>query len=78
MSVMFEVYYPPPTDPRREAEWRAVAERHGGRLDFREDDTARTGICLSYEFDDWAAAESAAADLRRHGEHVEGPTEYAD
>lgn len=77
MSVMFEVYYRPPADHSREAEWRAVAERLGGRLDFREDATAHSGICLTFEFDDRDAAESAAGEFRRRGEHVEGPTEYA-
>ena len=78
MSVMFEVYYSPPADPPREAEWRAMAECHGGRLDFREDATPHTGICLTFEFDRPAEAEAAADDFRRRGEHVEGPTAYAD
>jgi hypothetical protein len=35
-------------------------------------------MCLTFEFEDWPRAQSAAAVLRQYGEHVEGPQEYGD
>jgi hypothetical protein len=77
MSFMFEVFYMPPPNPIKE---RALTDRVaslGGRLDFREDPTpAGGGVCLTFEFDDWALATRAADMLRHLGEHVEGPADY--
>ena len=78
MSFMFEVYYKPPANPRKEA---AVTDRVtalGGRLDFREepDDAGLGGVCLTYEFDNLELAAKAADVLRQLGEHVEGPVDY--
>ena len=78
MSVMFEVYYRPPTDPGRETALTELASRFGGRLDDREDATAHTGVILTYEFDTWDAAGEAAEAFVARGEHVEGPSEYGD
>ncbi len=77
MSAMFEVYYEPPADARRESEWSALAESFGGRLDFREDAGGFAGICLTYEFVDSTGAATAAREFRKRGLHVEGPVEYA-
>ncbi len=78
MSVMFEVYYRPPASPVREAGLTERVLSRGGRLDYREEtgtDAAQT-ICLTYEFDDYSAANKAADELRHLGEHVEGPGDY--
>jgi hypothetical protein len=79
MSVMFEVYYQSPPDDEREARITGFVLKKGGRLVYRESppDSAIGSICLTYEFDDRVAAEAAAELLRRAGEHVEGPVEYA-
>jgi hypothetical protein len=77
MSFMFEVYYKPPANPAKES---AVANRVaalGGRLDYRENATEHSGVCLTFEFDDREKATKAADGLRQLGEHVEGPVEYA-
>ena len=78
MSFMFEVYYRPPANPGRET---AITERvvnRGGRLDYREDAHAdgSSGICLTFEFDDFDAAQRTAEELRHLAEHVEGPVDY--
>jgi hypothetical protein len=76
---MFEVYYKAPADPKKEAALLQRIAPLGGRLDFREepqDDTAAS-VCLTYEFDRLEQAEKAAEALRRQGEHVEGPQDYA-
>ncbi|MEX0704535.1 MAG: hypothetical protein WD069_20710 [Planctomycetales bacterium] len=78
MSFMFEVYYPPPSNPVKES---ALSERlaaFGGRLDYREepDESAHGGVCLTYEFEDLEEAAKAARVLRGLGEHVEGPVDY--
>lgn len=78
MAVMFELWYPPPADARREAQVTEKVKAFGGRLDFREEAARSSGICLTYEFEDWAKADQAAAALRNDGYHVEGPMEYAD
>jgi hypothetical protein len=72
---MFEVYYRPPVDARREAGLTELVTGMGGRLTFREFPEPR-GVCLTYEFDDHEQAETAAAALRARGEHVEGPMDY--
>jgi hypothetical protein len=79
MPVMFEVYYTSPPDKDREAKITGFVLKKGGRLDYRESPPAtETGsICLTYEFDERGAAETAASMLRQQGEYVEGPMEYA-
>jgi hypothetical protein len=78
MSFMFEVYYRPPADPRKEEALTTRVSSLGGHLDYREapDEDGRGGICLTYEFDDHGRAEAAARVLREQGEHVEGPFDY--
>jgi hypothetical protein len=75
---MFEVYYPPPVDPKKEFTLVTRISELGGRFSFREvaNGDAAGSICLTYEFDDQVKAEAAAAELRARGEHVEGPVEY--
>lgn len=77
MAYMFEVYYEPSANPAREAAVTSRVAGLGGRLDYREDATEHTGICLTYEFDDHKKAMQAAEALRQLGEHVEGPMDYA-
>jgi hypothetical protein len=77
MSFIFEVYYKAPANPAKET---ALANRvlpFGGRLDYREDATSQTGVCLTFEFDSHEKAVAAAEVLRQLGEHVEGPMDYA-
>jgi hypothetical protein len=77
MSVMFEVYYRPPADERREEDLTRAVEALGGRLDFRETADRPGGpIVLTYEFAERDRAEAAARALRARGEHVEGPQDY--
>ena len=76
MSYMFEVYYRPPTDERKEAALTNRVASLGGRLDYREDAEGLVGVCLTYEFDDYDMATKAADALRELGEHVEGPMDY--
>lgn len=78
MTVMFEVYYKSPADPRREETITDRVSRLGGRLSYREvpSDAASGAICLTYEFDAPDSARTAAASLRQRGEHVEGPVDY--
>lgn len=78
MSYMFEVYYRPPPDPGKEAGLTELVTRLGGRFDFREEPakSAAGGVVLTYEFDNWETATTAAEALRQRGEHVEGPQDY--
>jgi hypothetical protein len=76
MTFMIEVYYAPPTCSVREQALTQLAALCGGQLDFREDATPHTGVCLTFEFGSLADAEQAAAALRLQGEHVEGPARY--
>ena len=78
MSYMFEVYYNAPANPTKEAAITNRVAGLGGRLDYREDATEHTGICLTFEFDDHEKAMKAAIALREFGEHVEGPMDYAE
>jgi hypothetical protein len=75
---MFEVYYKPPPDPKKEAALAEQVSRLGGCLSYREDpdENGRGGVCLTYEFDHLDQAEVIAALLRQQGEHVEGPVDY--
>jgi hypothetical protein len=77
---MFEVYYRPPADARKERTLSARVSSLGGRLTYREvpEGNKIGGICLTYEFDDPDQAEVAAQVLRQQGEHVEGPCAYGD
>jgi len=77
MPYMFEVYYKPPENPAKEAALSTRVANLGGRLDYREEATEHTGICLTFEFDDRDNAMQAAEELRTFGEHVEGPMDYA-
>jgi len=74
---MFDVYYMPPANPAKEAALTSRVVEFGGRLDYREDATEHTGICLTYEFDDHEKAVKTAEAIRQLGDHVEGPMEYA-
>lgn len=78
MSYMFEVYYRPPANPTREANLTERVQSLGGWLDCREEacTEASQTICLTYEFNDHPTASRAADELRRLGEHVEGPQDY--
>jgi hypothetical protein len=78
MSFMLEVYYGPPADFTREAEFTNWIDSFGGKFDCREDAYREGfgGICLTYEFDEFEAAAKAADFLRQSGEHVEGPVDY--
>jgi hypothetical protein len=78
VSFMFEVYYRPPASSTREAILTERVRDLGGRLDFREEPRPEEAgaICLTFEFDDYSAANKAADELRRLGEHVEGPVSY--
>ena len=80
MSVMFEVLYKSPPDPRREAVISERVGELGGRLTYREEpDVIGAGpVCLTYEFNDFPEAREAASRLRSQGEHVEGPMDYGD
>lgn len=79
MSYMFEVYYKSPPDLDREAALATRVSNAGGRLAYREEpDHSEVGsVCLTFEFEELEQAETAAQSLRRLGEHVEGPQEYA-
>jgi hypothetical protein len=77
MSSMFEVYYRGPEDAARETRLTADVTAAGGRLDFREPSGADgSSICLTFEFESRAQAESVAVTLRQRGEHVEGVYDY--
>jgi hypothetical protein len=78
MSVMVEVYYRLPADPKKEAALTERVTALGGRLDYREgpEGNGQSGICLTYEFENFDLARKAADALRQLGEHVEGPMEY--
>jgi hypothetical protein len=74
MSFIIELYYKAPANLRREADLSERVRKLGGQLDYREE---AESVCLTYEFDSLAKAESAALALRSEGEHVEGPVTYA-
>ncbi len=78
MSFMFEVYYQPPANSAKETAVTSRVASLGGLLDYREEATEKTGVCLTYEFDDRETAEQAASVLRQFGEHVEGPVDYGN
>jgi hypothetical protein len=74
MAYIFEVYYKPPTDSKKEAALTESVSKLGGRLDCREDPDGIGSICLTYEFDGLAQAEA----LRQQGMLVEGPVDYGE
>jgi hypothetical protein len=79
MSFMFEVYYREPVDLVREERLTNLLDRFGGSLTCRDEPLPSglsRAICLTFEFDERSAAEAAAAELYRLGEHVEGPCDY--
>ncbi len=78
MSYMFEVYYKPPRDSRKEAALTQRISKLGGRFDYWEERVTNSShsICLTYDFDEMESAEAAAEALRESGEHVEGPGDY--
>ncbi len=78
MSFMFEVFYQPPPDPRKEAALTARISSLGGHLTYREvpEEQRKGAVGLTYEFDDRDQAETAAQALREEGTHVEGPVDY--
>jgi hypothetical protein len=79
MSFMIELYYKAPADADKEIDLVTRVKKLGGRLDFREEpepDASRS-VCLTFEFNSLSQAKAAAEQLRRDGEHVEGPAEYA-
>jgi hypothetical protein len=79
MSFMFEVYYPPPADDRKEAVLTERVATLGGCLTSREvPESGLRSVCLTYEFEGHDQAEAAAEVLRSEGEYVEGPMDYSD
>jgi len=78
VSYMFEVYYQPPVDPEKETALLERVAKLGGRLDYREEPNRHPqgSVCLTYEFDDFEQAATAAECLRQQGEYVEGPQDY--
>jgi hypothetical protein len=78
VSFMLEVYYSGPPDPPRERRISTAIARHGGRLTYREAPytPVSKAVCLTYEFECLSFAQSAAAELARLNEHVEGPVDY--
>jgi hypothetical protein len=79
MSYMFEVYYKAPPDDALEARLLEEVSRFGGKFDYRDLPSEHSeAVSISYEFNDLAAAESAASHLHTLGYHVEGPGEYGD
>jgi len=77
MSVMIEVYYHKPSDPRRETVISECLAGHRGIVTYREDDSNET-ICLTAEFHTRQDAQAASTALRAIGEHVEGPSDYGE
>ena len=75
MSWMFEVYYKPPANLAKEKSLTERIQSFGGRFDYREE-PSESGICLTYEFEELAFAEKAAAILRQQGEFIKGPVDY--
>jgi hypothetical protein len=75
---MFEVYYLPPTDPVREERLLEVVRGLGGWLDCREapEVDGSHNVCLTFEFNNWGNALTAARQVRDLGEQVEGPGDY--
>ncbi len=80
MSYMFEVYYKAPVDSGKESRLAEIVSHMGGALTYREAPpaTGSESVCLTFEFTEFASAQSAAVSLRNRGEHVEGPVDYGN
>jgi hypothetical protein len=80
MSVMFEVYCRAPADAEKEAMITERVRALGGHLDYREESNGkgRDSVVLTFDFDDGNLAAKAAEDIRKQGEHVEGPYTYGE
>lgn len=78
VSYMFEVYYKPSADPKKEIALLERVSKLGGRLDYREEPKSEPygSICLTYEFEDYERAAAAVECLQQQGEYVEGPQDY--
>ena len=78
MSYMFEVYYRAPVNSKREAMLVREIGKLGGYLSHREHPTGTEAhtSCLTFEFDAFEQAESAAKVVIANGHHVEGPVAY--
>jgi len=81
MSIMLEILYHAPPDLEREARIAGTLGEFGGHLTYREEpptDSLAQTVCLTYEFAERLSAETVANQLRKLGEHVEGPMDYGD
>ena len=81
MAYMIELHYRCPADPGKESNLTERVMKMGGRLDYREVPRGEfdpQNICLTYEFDSFEKADTAAQLLRREGHYVEGPQDYPD
>jgi hypothetical protein len=70
---MFELYYRGPEDAARESRLTDDITAAGGRLDFREAAAVDGGsICLTFEFESRAQAESVATTSPNPPESISG------
>jgi hypothetical protein len=77
MAFAFEFYYSSPEDEEREAQVIKDVVAGGGQLDYREPETETGGaICLTFDFENRANAETVAAALRLRGQYIEGVFDY--
>ncbi len=76
MSFMIEVYVKPSANAGSESALTREVAAVGGHLDYREEEGETRGVCLTYEFETYEAAEQAAKKIREQGRHVEGPQDY--
>ncbi len=79
MSYAFDLLYKPPRDQTREHNILESVQSHRGSLDYIEEiiiENTASSICITYEFDDLNDAEQCATELRKSGEHIEGPYDY--
>lgn len=74
-TYMCEAVYPPPEDPKREAEFALLAAAQGGRLDFREREGSGA-ITLTFEFPTYEQAHVASIALRQAGAHIDSLGAY--
>ena len=76
MTWEFELYYGGPVDPAREELLCAVVRDGGGKLNYRDHivhDEGKYTLELTFEFDTLGQAEEVMVELRKYGEHIEGP-----
>ncbi len=81
MSFMLEVLYGGPTNQEKEVQIARVLAEFGGHMTYKEEPSPESliqTVCLTYEFDNSDAADAAAYQLRKLGDHVEGPMDYGD